>query len=139
MAVLIEQRDKQAINELLQKRALSVGSLIVLLFSTVYFRGDSILMLFGAHFKAGHEALVIIAIGASVSAFYADIPYYLQFMGFKRTVVTATTLATLAMIVLSFRLGPVYGPTGVAAAYMLPVSILFVTLRLISVRHFQRL
>jgi O-antigen/teichoic acid export membrane protein len=139
MVVLIEQRDKQAIRELINRRALTVGGLILLLLIAIFLLGEKILMLFGAHFKAGYEALVIIAVGASVSALYADIPYYLQFMGFKRTVFNATALATITMIALSFWLGPEYGPFGVATAYMTPVAVLFITLRLISVRHFHQL
>lgn len=139
MSVLIEQRDNRSIRELMNRRALTVGSLILLLLIIIFLHGEKILVLFGAHFKAGYEALVVIAVGASISALYADIPYYLQFMGFKRTVFTATAAATLTMIFLSFWLGPDYGPLGVAVAYMTSVSILFIALRFISVKHFRRL
>lgn len=139
MVVLIEQRDKRSIRELMKKRALSVGGLVLLLLGAVYLYGEKILEIFDVHFSIGYDTLVIIAAGASVSAFYADIPYYLQFMGYKRTVVNTTAAATLTMITLSFLLGIHYGSVGVAFSYMMPVVILFISLRIIAARHFLKL
>jgi len=65
-------------------------------------------------------------VGASISALFADIPYYLQFMGFHRAVLTFTLLATLSMLVLGFLLGAEYGVAGMAFAYMIPVVLLFI-------------
>ncbi len=139
MAVLTEQRNKGAIQELLKKRIRTVGSLILFLLLAIFLYGEKILGLFGAHFSIGYDALVIIGVGASISALYADIPYYLQFMGLKRTVFNWTLAATLSMLVMGFTLGPVYGSSGVAVAYMAPVVVLFIGLRIIASGHFRRM
>jgi len=54
--------------------------LILSLLAVVFCYGKAILHLFGGHYDQGDLTLGIIASGASVSAFFADIPYYLQFM-----------------------------------------------------------
>ncbi|MGR9086301.1 MAG: lipopolysaccharide biosynthesis protein [Gammaproteobacteria bacterium] len=139
MVTLMEHRDKPSIRQLMHQRALIVGGLILSLLMVVYLFGDKVLGLFGPHFKGGHDALVIIAVGAAVSALYADIPYYLQFMGKKRTVFYLTAAATLSMLAFSFIWGAMMGAIGVALAYMVPVVALFTGLRIIAFIHFGRL
>ncbi len=138
MAAFMEHRDKDSIRQLLQERALIVGGLILSLLIIIYWYGDNILGLFGAHFSTGYTALVIIAVGAAISALYADIPYYLQFMGRKRIVFYSTLAATSSMVLLSFVLGSSLGMTGVAFAYMTSVTLLFLGLRIIAELHFKR-
>ncbi|MGZ8215548.1 MAG: lipopolysaccharide biosynthesis protein, partial [Methylosarcina sp.] len=70
---------------------------------------------------------------------YADIPYYLQFMGRKRIVFHFTLAATASMVILSFLLGSSIGTLGVALAYMTSVMLLFIGLRIIVELHFERL
>lgn len=139
MVTLTERRDKQAIRRLMQERSLIVGGLILFLLLMIYGYGNKILGLFGTHFHAGYDALVIIGVGASISALYADIPYYLQFMGRKKIVFYFTMAATVSMIALSFIMGPILGPMGVALAYMTAVITLFVSLRITASLHFRRL
>jgi O-antigen/teichoic acid export membrane protein len=86
MAVMIDRRDKQAIQRLMNHRNIVIGGLILILLATLLFSGHKILGLFGERFGAGYNTVLIIAVGASISALYADIPYYLQFMGFHRLV-----------------------------------------------------
>jgi O-antigen/teichoic acid export membrane protein len=139
MVAFMEHRDKESIRQLMQERVLIVGGLILTLLFIIYLYGDRILGLFGAHFYAGYTTLVIIAVGAAFSALYADIPYYLQFMGRKRTVFYLTLAATLSMVIFSFVLGSSIGMTGVALAYMTSVTLLFISLRLTAALHFKRL
>jgi O-antigen/teichoic acid export membrane protein len=139
MAVMLDNRDKAAIQRLLIQRTLVVGGLILLILIPLIFEGHRLLNLFGAYFEDGYDTVIIVAIGASISALFADIPYYLQFIGFNRVVVGATLSATLSMLALGFLLGSKYGTIGVAFAYMIPVTLLFISLRIFSVLHFRKL
>lgn len=139
MVLFINRADKRAMQTLMRQRALAVGSLILLLLGMIFFAGEYILSFFGAQFIAGYHALVIIAVGASISALFSDVAYYLQFMGEHRIVLTITALAALSMVLLSFVLGAEYGPVGVALAYMLTTVVLFFSLRLIASFRFRRL
>ena len=138
MVVMIDRRDKQAIQRLMTQRFWVVGALILLLLAILVVSGHKILGLFGDQFGAGYNTVLIIAVGASFSALYADIPYYLQFMGLHRAVLSLTLLATLSMVTLGFLLGAEYGVMGVALAYMLPVVLLFSTLRIMIMLRFRR-
>lgn len=138
MVVLIEHRDSQSIQRLINQRTLVVGGLILPLFSFVAFFGQHILNLFGSQFSAGHLTLVIIATGASVSALFADMPYYLQYMGFNRIVLSFTLVATMTMLAMALWLGKAYGSVGVAIAYTVPVVLLFISLRMILSLNFRR-
>lgn len=138
MVVLVEHKDKEAIQRLINQRTLVVGSLILSLFATVAFLGQQLLNLFGSQFSSGYLTLVIIAAGASFSALFADIPYYLQFMGFNRIVLSATFIAATTMVTLAFYLGNLFGTIGVAIAYMLPVVLLFSSFRIMVGLHFKR-
>ena len=139
MVVMIDRRDKQAIQRLMNQRNWVVGGLILILLAILVFSGHKILGLFGDQFGAGYNTVLIIAVGASISALYADIPYYLQFMGFHRAVLSLTLLATLSMVALGFLLGAEYGILGVAIAYMIPVVLLFIVLRIMAMLRFRRL
>lgn len=138
MVVLIEHRDSQSIQRLINQRMLVVGCLILMLFAFIAFFGQHVLNLFGSQFSAGHMTLVIIAAGASISALYADMPYYLQYMGMNRIVLSLSLVATLSMLTLGFWLGKSYGSVGVATAYMLPVVLLFISLRMTVNLYFRR-
>ncbi|MEQ1790638.1 MAG: oligosaccharide flippase family protein [Rickettsiales bacterium] len=138
MVVFVERRDKQAILRLIQQRTLTIGSLILTLFIIIAWFGQHILNLFGSQFSAGYLTLVIIAVGASMSALFADMPYYLQYMGYNRNVLSSTFLATLTMVTLGFLLGKNYGTVGVALAYMMPVFLLFIGFRIMATLHFKR-
>jgi O-antigen/teichoic acid export membrane protein len=138
MVVMIDRRDKQSIKRLMNQRNWVVGGLILMLLAILIVSGQKILSLFGPQFSAGHNTVLIIAAGASISALYADIPYYLQFMGFHRAVLSLTMLATLSMVTLGFILGDEFGTIGVAFAYMIPVVLLFILLRILVMLRFRR-
>lgn len=138
MVVLVERRDKQAIQRLINQRTLVIGSLILTLFIIIALFGQHMLNLFGEHFGGGYLTLVIIAVGASMSALYADMPYYLQYLGLNRTVLGSTLLAMLTMVTLAFSLGKSHGSVGVALAYMMPVVLLFISFRMMVALHFKR-
>jgi O-antigen/teichoic acid export membrane protein len=138
MVVMIDRRDKQSIERLMNKRIWVIGGLILMLLTILVISGQKILSLFGTQFSPGYNTVLIIAVGASISALYADIPYYLQFMGFHRAVLSLTLLATLSMVTLGFLLGTEYGTVGVALAYMIPVVLLFIVLRIMTLVHFRR-
>lgn len=132
MVVLSERRNKVSIEGLIKERVLVVGGMIVSILAMIYLFGEAILGLFGRHFQTGYDTLLIIATGAAISALYADIPYYLQFMEHKRLVFYATLSAVAAMVGFSFILGSLLGIVGVALAYTIPVTLLFIGLRLVA-------
>ncbi len=138
MVVMIDRRDKQAIQRLMSQRNRVLGGLILMILAILVFSGQKILSLFGPQFSAGYDTVLVIAAGASISALYADIPYYLQFMGFYRAVLSLTLLATLSMVALGFLLGAEYGAVGMAFAYMIPVVLLFIVLRMMVMLRFRR-
>lgn len=138
MAVLIEHKDYAGMQKLMRQRAWVVGGLILVLLLGIFFLGKQLLSLFGAQFTAAYQAMVIIAIGASISALFADIPYYLQFMGLQRRVLSLTLFATLSMVLCSFIWAKAFGVPGVAMAYMLSVVWLFMGFRIIAALHFRR-
>jgi O-antigen/teichoic acid export membrane protein len=139
MVVMIGRGDKQAIQALMKQRTLAVGGLILALLVILIFAGQSILGLFGEHFSAGYHSMLLIASGACFSALFADVPYYLQFMGLHRIVLSLTLVAMITMVTLSFVLGAGFGSLGVAAAYMTAVMLLFVSLRVVANLHFRRM
>ncbi|NOU23279.1 MAG: oligosaccharide flippase family protein [Methyloglobulus sp.] len=138
MVVLVERRDKQAIQCLINQRSLAIGGLILALFTIIALFGRHLLALFGSHFGGGYLTLVIIAVGASMSALFADMPYYLQYLGYNRTVLSSTLLAMLTMVSMAFFMGKSHGSAGVAIAYMIPVALLFISFRLMVALHFKR-
>ncbi|SJM93041.1 Polysaccharide biosynthesis protein [Crenothrix polyspora] len=138
MVVLVEHKDKAGIQRLIKQRTLVVGSLILSLFTLIALFGPQLLSLFGSQFSSGYLTLVIIATGASFSALFADIPYYLQFMGFNRIVLGSTLIAAVTMVTLAFYLGNLFGTVGVAIAYMLPAALLFSSFRIMVSVHFRR-
>jgi O-antigen/teichoic acid export membrane protein len=139
MVVMIDRSDQQSVQRLMNQRTLVLGGLILMILAILKFYGHKILGLFGDQFGAGYNTLLIIAAGAAISALYADIPYYLQFMGFHRTVLSLTMLATAGMVVSAFLLGAEYGIVGVAFAYMIPVVLLFFILRILLMLRFKKL
>jgi O-antigen/teichoic acid export membrane protein len=139
MVVMIDRRDKHAIQRLMSQRNRVLGGVILMLLAILVFSGHKILGLFGDQYGAGYDTVLIIAAGASISALYADIPYYLQFMGFHRAVLSLTLLATVSMVTLGFILGAEYGTVGVAIAYMMPVVLLFIALRIMVILRFKSL
>ena len=138
MVVLVEHQDKQAILRLINQRALTVGGLILALFIIITLFGQRLLDLFGSHFGGGYLTLVTIAVGASMSALFADMPYYLQYLGFNRIVLSSTFLAMLTMVTFAFFLGKNYGTIGVATAYAIPVTLLFINFRIMVTLHYKR-
>ena len=138
MVVMIDRRDKQAIKGLMRQRNWVLGGLILMLLAILVFWGQNLLNLFGSHFSTGYDTVLIIALGASFSALFADRPYYLQFMGLHRAVLSLTLLAMLSMLGLGFFLGGEYGTVGMAFAYMIPVSLLFIVLRIMAMLRFRR-
>jgi O-antigen/teichoic acid export membrane protein len=91
--------------------------------------------LFGHGFADGYLALCICALGASFNTLFSDSPYYLQFMGQSRIVVTLTGIATACMLISSLLLSEHYGATGVAIAYALSITILFCSFKFLASRH----
>lgn len=134
LVVLVEKNDKTQIQQLIRQRMLALGVLILGLFNVIAWFGHSILSLFGETFNAGYMTLVIISAGASFSGLFADMPYTLQYMGYNRTVVGLTFLAVVIMIFLGFYLGESHGTVGMAIAYALPVTLLFLGFRILQ--HF---
>ncbi len=138
LVVLLERHDKKAVKNLLNKRARLISAFIVLFLGLVYSWGHQILELFGTDFTLGYPALCITATGGAINTLFSVSPYYLQFMGRNRLVVGLTSMAAIGMLVLSFFLGWHYGATGVAIAYALPTTLLFLVFKWLAGRHMQR-
>jgi len=139
LVVLFERRDQRAIKALLDKRLRLIACFIVVFLSIIGIWGQEILDLFGSDFSQGYQALLISAAGAAFSTLFSDSPYYLQFMGRNRLVVSLMSLAAISMIGLSFILGSRYGSTGVALAYAVPTMLLFSSLKWLANRHMRNL
>jgi len=135
LVVLLERRDQGAIKALLGKRMRLIACFIAVFLSIIGIWGQEIIDLFGANYSQGYQALFISAFGAAFSTLFSDSPYYLQFMGRNRLVISLMSLAALSMIALSFILGARYGSTGVAMAYAAPTLLLFSSLKWLAYRH----
>lgn len=139
LVVLLERRDQSAIKVLLAKRTQLIACFIAVFLGIIGIWGQEILDLFGSDFSQGYQALLICATGAAFSTLFSDSPYYLQFMGRNRLVVSLMSLSALSMVGLSFILGFRYGATGVALAYAVPTMLLFSNLKWLSNRHMRKL
>ncbi len=139
LVVLLERRDQSAIKVLLAKRTQLIACFIAVFLGIIGTWGQEILSLFGSDFSRGYQALLICATGAAFSTLFSDSPYYLQFMGRNRLVVSLMSLAALSMVGLSFILGFRYGATGVALAYAVPTMLLFSGLGWLAHRHMRKL
>ncbi|MGR9013111.1 MAG: lipopolysaccharide biosynthesis protein [Gammaproteobacteria bacterium] len=139
LVVLLERRNQVAIKALLCKRMRLIAGFIVVFLSIVGVFGQEIIDLFGANYSQGYQALFISATGAAFSTLFSDSPYYLQFMGRNRIVVSLMALAALSMVALSFILGARYGATGVALAYAVPTILLFSSMKWQAYRHMRQL
>lgn len=139
LVVLLERNDQSAIKALLRKRMQLIVCFIVVFLCIIGVWGQEILSLFGSDFSQGYQTLLIGAFGASFSTLFSYSPYYLQFMGRNRLVVSLMSLTALSMIGLSFILGSRYGSTGVALAYAMPTLLLFSGLKWLSNRHMRNL
>ena len=139
LVVLLERRNQKAIKALLCKRMRLIAGFIVVFLSIVGVFGQEIIDLFGANYSQGYQALFISATGAAFSTLFSDSPYYLQFMGRNRLVISLMAMAALSMVALSFILGSRYGATGVALAYAIPTILLFSSMKWQAYRHMRQL
>jgi len=138
LMVLLERRDAKGAKSLLFKRIQLISGLITIYIGTIFAFGADILELFGPQFTDGYLALCICTLGASITTLFSDAPYYLQFMGQSRLVVTLTAITTACMLIMSIVLSQHYGATGVAFAYAAPVTLLFCSLKLLASQHIRR-
>jgi O-antigen/teichoic acid export membrane protein len=139
LVVLLERKDQRGIKALLDKRMRLIAGFIAVFLSIIGVWGQEILDLFGSDFSQDYQALFITTTGAAFSTLFSDSPYYLQFMGRNRVVVSLMSFATVSMIGLSYMLGSYYGATGVALAYAIPTMLLFVSLKWLANRHMRNL
>jgi len=139
LVVLLERGDQRAVKALLGKRMRLIAGFIAIFLSIIGTWGQEILNLFGSDFSQGYQALFISTAGAAFSTLFSDSPYYLQFMGRNRLVVSLMSLAAISMLVLSFTWGSRYGSTGVAMAYAVPTMLLFSSLKWLAYRHMRNL
>ncbi len=137
MVVLLDHDDKLGVTRLIQQRSILIGSFVLVLYIIFAAFGHEILNLFGNKFSGAYLTLIVISAGACFSAFYADIPYYLQYIGLNRFVLSNAIIAVSIMILLSFLLGAEFGAVGVAYAYALPVSCLFLSYRWAMSNHIK--
>lgn len=138
MVVLVERHDQVGLKQLLRKRTRLMASIITLFLTVISLWGQEILDLFGPAFSQGYSTLVICAIGAAFVTLFSDSLYYLQFMARNRLVISLMSITALSMLILSFSLGAIYGASGVALAYSLPVSLLFSALKWFAIRHMRQ-
>lgn len=138
LVVLIERRDAAGAHELLRNRLRLIAVVISIYWIVIAAYGHEILALFGPDFRIGYLALCLCALGAASNTLFADAPYYLQFMGENRLVVSLLCLAAASMVGLCFFWGAIYGAAGAALAYAVPTTIVFSLLKLLARRHMQR-
>jgi len=139
LVVLLERHDFIGIKTLLGKRMRLIIFFIAIFLGIIGIFGQEILSLFGPYFSQGYQALCICAVGAAFSSLFSDSPYYLQFMGRNRLVVSLMSMAALSMIALAFILGSRYGATGVALAYAMTTTLLFCCFKWQSRKHMRNL
>ncbi|MFV2069077.1 MAG: lipopolysaccharide biosynthesis protein [Pirellulales bacterium] len=117
LSILIEKGDVATMRRKRWSRLLIMGGicgpflLICLLF------GRTILRWYGEPFQAGYVALCVLAAASSLSTMLALAPYYLQFVGRHRLVLSITACAAAVNIGLCFALAPRHGALGAAVAY----------------------
>lgn len=139
VVVLIERKDQNLMRKLMLKRMLFISSLTLTFLLLILFFGHAILELFGPNYREGYSTLLIIALGASINTLFSDSPYYLQFIGRHRLVVGMTVITATLTVFLSALLGKTFGSIGVAMAYAIPVSLLFILFKSMSSRHIKQL
>ncbi|MGY6277505.1 lipopolysaccharide biosynthesis protein [Methylomonas sp. MgM2] len=137
LMVLVERGDAKGTKSLLFKRMQTISGFITLYIGVIFAFGLDILDLFGPGFSDGYLTLCICALGASCNTLFSDSPYYLQFMGHARLVVTLTGITTACMLISSILLSRHYGATGVAVAYAVPITILFCSFKLLANSHMR--
>ncbi|MCK9607274.1 MAG: lipopolysaccharide biosynthesis protein [Methylomonas sp.] len=138
LIVLVERRDLTGINELLNKRTIFIGGLIMLFLCLISIWGLEILALFGPTFSKGYWTLLISSVGGAFMTLFSDSLYYLQFMNRNRLVIGLLSLAAISTLVLGYSLGSTYGATGMAIAYALPTITLFSSLKWLARRHMMQ-
>lgn len=132
LALAIEQRDRAALRRLFWQRVSFIGPLTGIFLAMILFAGDKILEIFGNRYRDAWWPLLIVAGGSAVSTLFAIAPYSLKFLGNNRIALGMTAMATGMGLVLALALGQQYGATGVAIAYAVPLALLFISFRAIS-------
>lgn len=138
LAALMAQGDRSGMQRLSRLRMQLVGTLTLLFALTLFFFGQQILHLFGPHFQGGYLPLCILTVGASIGTLFSAAPYYLQFIGQSKRVFSLTLAALLLNLTLTLLLSQRYGATGAALSYTIAVSLLWITLKVLAIRHFRR-
>jgi O-antigen/teichoic acid export membrane protein len=137
ISVFIERRDRDGMLALARERLLLIGGISAVYLLAILAFGRSLLRVFGDEFVGAYPALCWIAAGAVVSTVFAVAPYYLQFMGRNGLVLGTTAAAVAVSVVLCLLLGRRFGTLGAAVAYAAPLGVLFVTLRVLGMRHLR--
>jgi len=138
LVVLLERGDWPGMQRLLGKRFRLIGGFTVVFLSVIAGWGREILSIFNEEFAQAYPALLIAAVGAAMNTLFADAPYCLQFIGHNRLVVGSLSFAVLSMIVLATILGEIYGATGIAIAYAVPVGLVLLSLKGLANRQLRR-
>ena len=129
ISVLLLRHDHPGLIRLARNRLKLFGPLVAIFLVGIVLAGYPILGLFGEAFVAGYPALCVIAVGASISTIFSATPYYLQFIDQNKLVLSWTSAAVIANIVLCFPLGYYFGATGAACAYTFPLVLLYLGMR----------
>ncbi|MFV1964477.1 MAG: lipopolysaccharide biosynthesis protein [Pirellulaceae bacterium] len=117
LSVLIERGDVAEMRRKQWSRLLVMGALCGTFLLICLLFGRSILGWYGEAFRTGYAALCVLAAAGSLSTLLALAPYYLQFVGRHRLVLSLTGCAALVNIGLCFALAPRHGALGAAVAY----------------------
>jgi O-antigen/teichoic acid export membrane protein len=136
---LLVSRDVRTMRAIARRRLFLVGPLAVTFLILIVVFGRSILAVFGQEFVSAYPAMCVIAAGASISTLFSLAPTYLQFTDRNRLVLATMVASVCLNLALCFPLSYYFGSLGAAVAYAIPISILYVGLRLHAARDLSRL
>jgi len=134
---LLASGNNQAMRKTARRRLGLMGPLTTVYLVLIFVFGRSILGMFGQEFVSAYPALCVIATGASISTLFSLAPTYLQYTG-RSGIVLLAMLASVALnLVLCIPLSYYFGALGAALSYAVPISILYIVLRLYAIRDFS--
>jgi len=138
MSILIEQGDVATMRRMRWSRLRILGGVCGSFLLICVLFGRSILRWYGEPFQAGYAALCVLAAASSLSTLLAVAPYYLQFVGRHRLVVSITACAAVANMGLCFALAPRHGALGAAVAYATSLTGMYVGCFVLAQRDVRR-
>ena len=137
LSALMERGDTAGMRRAGRRRMTLIGGMALAFLAVIVLMGRSILAHFGQDYVPAFPSLVVIAVGATLSTLYSIAPFYLHFAGQGRVASTWTALSVVAGIALTAVLSKQLGELGAAIGYALPLSVMFIGMRLHALRFMR--